>query len=110
MKFSFKPAALLVLGLAATCGPAAYAQQNTAMGTGEAPATTKRYIDRANMDLSVKPGDDFYKYASGNWIKNNPVPAKETRWGSFNVLREFNNQAVKNILNESEKISSAPAG
>ncbi|WP_239020985.1 M13 family metallopeptidase [Pontibacter arcticus] len=62
------------------------------------------------MDLSVKPGDDFYTYASGNWIKNNPVPAKETRWGSFNQLREFNIQAVKDILNEASKNTKAPAG
>jgi putative endopeptidase len=57
-----------------------------------------KFIDKANMDLSVKPGDDFYNYCSGTWVKNNPVPAKETRWGSFNQLREFNIQAVKKIL------------
>jgi putative endopeptidase len=58
----------------------------------------KKFIDRANMDLSVKPGDDFNEYANGNWIKNNPVPAKETRWGSFNELRDFNINAVKTLL------------
>ncbi len=63
--------------------------------TAQAPM---KFIDPANMDLSVKPGDDFYQYASGTWIKNNPVPAKETRWGSFNVLREFNIQAVKGLV------------
>lgn len=59
---------------------------------------TKKYIDPANMDLSVKPGDDFYQYASGTWIKKNPVPPKETRWGSFNELREFNAQAVRGLV------------
>lgn len=54
-----------------------------------------KFIDSANMDFTVKPGDDFYMYANGTWIKNNPVPAKETRWGSFNVLRDFNINAVK---------------
>jgi putative endopeptidase len=58
----------------------------------------KTFIDRANMDLSIKPGDDFYHYANGTWLKNNPVPAKETRWGSFNQLREFNSNALKDIL------------
>ncbi|MFZ1799263.1 MAG: hypothetical protein WAU24_05310, partial [Chitinophagaceae bacterium] len=37
-----------------------------------------KYIDPANMDLSVKPGDNFYLYANGNWLKNNPVPASKT--------------------------------
>lgn len=108
---SRKPVALLLLGLAAISGPVAYAQQNTYSGS-DAPASKPKsaFIDKTNMDLSVKPGDDFYKYASGNWIKNNPVPAKETRWGSFNVLRDFNINAVKNILQESAKNTSAPAG
>jgi len=70
----------------------------------------KKYIDPANMDLSVKPGDDFYQYASGTWIKNNPVPAKETRWGSFNELRDFNINAVKSLVEEAAADKTAPAG
>jgi len=72
--------------------------------------TTRKFIDPANMDLSVKPGDDFYTYASGTWIKNNPVPAKETRWGSFNELRDFNINAVKSLVEEAAADKSAPAG
>jgi putative endopeptidase len=72
--------------------------------------TQKKLIDPANMDLSVKPGDDFYEYASGTWIKNNPVPAKETRWGSFNELRDFNINAVKTLVTEAAADKSAPAG
>jgi putative endopeptidase len=70
----------------------------------------KKFIDPANMDLSVKPGDDFYQYASGTWIKNNPVPAKETRWGSFNELRDFNINAVRGLVEEAAADKSAPAG
>ncbi|RYY42212.1 MAG: M13 family peptidase, partial [Chitinophagaceae bacterium] len=44
-----------------------------------------------------------YMYSGGTWIRNNPVPAKETRWGAFNQLRDFNINAVKDIL---EKLSS----
>jgi putative endopeptidase len=69
-----------------------------------------KLIDPANMNLSVKPGDDFYEYASGAWIKNNPVPAKETRWGSFNELRDFNINAVKGLVQEAAADRSAPAG
>lgn len=69
-----------------------------------------KLIDPANMDLTVKPGDDFYNYASGTWVKNNPVPAKETRWGTFNALRDFNSNAVKSIVEEAAADKSAPAG
>ena len=72
--------------------------------------TPEKFIDPVNMDMSVKPGDDFYTYASGNWIKNNPVPAKETRWGSFNVLRDFNIEAVRGLLDEAAANKNAPAG
>lgn len=69
-----------------------------------------KLIDPANMNLSVKPGDDFYEYASGTWIKNNPVPAKETRWGSFNELRDFNINAVKGLVQDAAADRSALAG
>jgi putative endopeptidase len=71
---------------------------------------TQKFIDPANMDLTVKPGNDFYEYASGSWIKKNPVPAKETRWGSFNELRDFNINAVKSIVEAAAADKSAPAG
>jgi putative endopeptidase len=75
-----------------------------------AQKSTRKYIDPANMDLSARPGDDFYTYASGTWVKNNPVPAKETRWGSFNELREFNIKAVKDILEKAAADQNAPQG
>lgn len=76
----------------------------------DSPAKKKVvFIDKSHMDLTVKPGEDFYNYAGGTWIKNNPVPAKETRWGSFNQLRDFNINAVRTILAESAN-SKAPAG
>jgi putative endopeptidase len=77
---------------------------------GYAQERPTKFIDSANMDLSVRPGNDFYEYASGTWIKNNPVPAKETRWGSFNVLRDFNINAVKSILEKAAADQSAQAG
>ncbi len=74
------------------------------------PVKKPVFIDKSSMDLSKKPGDDFYNYASGTWIKNNPVPAKETRWGSFNLLRDFNINAVKTILAESANNKKAAPG
>ncbi|MGN6401177.1 MAG: M13 family metallopeptidase [Flavisolibacter sp.] len=57
-----------------------------------------KYIDKANMDLSVKPGDNFYLYANGNWIKHNAVPASKTRWGSFDELREESSKRLQTLL------------
>ena len=68
-----------------------------------------KFIDKANMNLKVKPGDDFAEYSNGIWVKNNPIPAKETRWGSFNQLRDFNINAVKSILENSLKNQSKAA-
>lgn len=58
------------------------------------------FIDRSNMDFSVKPGDNFYLYANGGWIKKNPVPAAKTRWGSFNVLRDESSKRIRQILED----------
>lgn len=62
-----------------------------------------KFIDPANMDKTVKAGDDFFRFASGTWLKKNPVPGKETRWGSFQQLREFNINAVKKVLENARK-------
>lgn len=75
-----------------------------------AQSPVSKYIDPANMDLSVKPGDDFYRYASGTWVKNNPVPPKETRWGTFNQLRDFNVQAVRTLVETAAADKNALAG
>jgi putative endopeptidase len=69
-----------------------------------------KVIDPANMDVTIKPGDDFMRYAGGIWLQKNPVPAKETRWGSFNMLRDFNVKAVRDILTEASTDKTAAPG
>ncbi len=59
-----------------------------------------KYIDTANMDLSVKPGDDFYQYANGGWLKKTVMPSTKTRWGSFDMLREQSSQQLRALLDE----------
>jgi putative endopeptidase len=57
-----------------------------------------KYIDKANMDESVKPGDNFYLYANGTWLKNNTIPASRTRWGSFDALRQEASKRLQALL------------
>ena len=58
------------------------------------------------MDHSVKPGDNFYLYANGGWLKANPVPGSKTRWGSFDLLREESSKRMQGLLVEASKKSS----
>ncbi len=67
---------------------AAFAQQ---LGSG---------IDKANMDLSVKPGDDFYRYAAGGWLKSHPLDAEHVSNGAFVDLEEENQKRIQGIILE----------
>jgi putative endopeptidase len=64
------------------------------------PATVHG-IDPKNIDKSVNPANDFYKFAAGGWLAANPVPAEYSRWGSFNELLEKNMRDLHSILEES---------
>src|SRR5262249_32383430 len=74
------------------------------------PAPNPNPIDPANMDTSVQPGADFYEYANGNWMKKNPIPADESRWGSFSEVQERNRMVLKSILEETAKKTDAAKG
>lgn len=50
------------------------------------------------MDKTVRPKDDFFLFANGTWVKNNPVPPSESRWGSFNELDQANQKKLTLIL------------
>ncbi len=71
-----------------------------AMMTASASAQLKSGIDLKNLDTSVRPADDFYEYACGGWMKNNPLPAAYSRFGSFDQLGEDNNKRINGILKE----------
>jgi putative endopeptidase len=66
-------------------------------------------FDTANLDKTCKPCDDFFQFAMGGWMKSNPIPPEYSSWGSFTVLLDKNQQALRQILDAAAK-SSAPAG
>lgn len=63
-------------------------------------------IDLRNFDRSVDPANDFYRYANGTWLKNNPVPPEFPSWGGFTVLREENQQRLRVICERAAARSS----
>jgi putative endopeptidase len=63
----------------------------------------KPAIDPANLDLSVSPAQDFYKYANGGWMKKNPLKPEYGRYGSFDKLAEDNQERLRLLA---EKLAS----
>ncbi|RYD55685.1 MAG: M13 family peptidase [Sphingobacteriales bacterium] len=70
----------------------------------------RKLLDPANLDTTVNPGDNFFMYANGSWLRNNPIPGSETRWGSFNELQENNYNALHALLAEAANDKNAKSG
>ena len=64
-------------------------------------------LDTSYMDLSISPKSDFYSYANGNWVKNNPLKPEYARFGSFDKLREDNVERLNALFAEMSKMSPA---
>ncbi|RPI18850.1 MAG: M13 family peptidase [Ignavibacteriae bacterium] len=69
----------------------------------------RNLINKENLDTTISPNDNFYRYANGNWLKNNPIPPEFNRWGSFQMLYDQNSRVLKEILEEAAN-SNAPKG
>lgn len=68
----------------------------SAFAQSDAPAG----IDRSDMDLSVRPGDDFYQYAAGGWLKSHPLDAEHPMNGAFVDLEETNQKRINALVSE----------
>jgi putative endopeptidase len=69
-------------------------------GAGKQKTATSAGISLANLDTTVLPGTDFYEYACGGWMKNNPLTDEYSRFGSFDKLRASNQEQLRTLIEE----------
>jgi putative endopeptidase len=72
--------------------------------------TNERGIDPRNFDTTHQPCDNFYLYANGTWLKNNPVPPEYGSWDAMDEVYERNQATLHQILEEAAADAAAPAG
>jgi putative endopeptidase len=100
-------AVCVLLAIVACCAELALVDVRAAARAADSPGYWG--FDTANLDKTCKPCDDFFQFAMGGWMKSNPIPPEYSTWGSFTVLADKNQQALRQILEAAEK-SDAPAG
>ena len=96
----------LTVGAAALIACDTVKQTTEDLANGAASTLLSETIDLDYMDPSIRPQDDFFKFSNGTWVKNNPVPASESRWGSFNELDQSNKAKLTEILQKAQKNNS----
>jgi putative endopeptidase len=91
--------AMLIIGLAISV-----------FAEGKDGNKVEKAIDKQNMDTSVKPGDNFYEYVNGSWIKTHPIPPEYSQYGAFTILYEENQEKLRTLIKKVSAEENAPKG
>ena len=70
----------------------------------------KPILNTADFDTTIHANADFYKYVNGGWMKNNPIPGDESRWGSFDEVNKLRYSTLHEILDEAAADTKAEKG
>ncbi|WP_293761884.1 M13-type metalloendopeptidase [uncultured Paraglaciecola sp.] len=88
------------------CSPApsnSTASKTPEQTLSENPVTLVSGIIKQNMDLTIKPGDDFFTYVNGTWLANTEIPADKSNYGGFSIIRDEAQDDVMAIIRSSAK-------
>ena len=96
-------AALSSLALAAVLACAPASTTSTTPAGAAASAASRSGIDLDGMDKAVAPGDDFFCYANGTWLKDAEIPADRSSWGAGSVLDELTSRRTADLIAETAK-------
>ena len=86
-----------------------FGSSETSMGN-TSTSVFENTFDPGSMNLSVKPGDDFYEYVNGGWIKSHPVPADKYRYGQIEIIEDRTYDHIKGIVESTANNTSSPEG
>ncbi len=107
---------LLAIGMATSltaCGEKTKTQTKATTKTAQIQKAGKPVlgdfgIALDNMDKTVKPGDNFFKYVNGTWLKNTEIPADKSAYGAFGALADQSEARVKSIIEDLSKQKNKP--
>ncbi len=101
---------LFVSGLLSLLLLGAFAVALVESHAAQAGQSVSQGYDPTNFDKTCKPCDDFFQFASGGWLKNNPIPAEYTAWGSGVLLADENQKKLHTILDNAAADKHAAPG
>lgn len=96
------------LALAAGCATGTAGGGGASAGSGGSAAIGAFGLDLTAGDASVRPGDDFFRYANGHWLDTTEIPSDQRSWGTFVILGEKSNRDQRVIIEEVALAGGAP--